>query len=535
MSECTACGVTCPKDARFCDACGAPLPDRASDFPSGLKCLERYELRGVLGRGATGVVYLGWDKKDSRLVAVKALDPSLAGLPGFLERFRAEAGALRSLSHPNIVALYDYQEEEGRAWLVSERVEGASLGVVLARAGRLQPEQALGVLVGALSGLERAHDEGLVHGDIKPSNILVDRHGVSKLADFGQAIAAGQSTRGGTPAYMSPEGARGEAMDARSDIYSVGVVLWESLTGALPFTAGSDLALLRMQANETAQRASGLHPRLAELLEHALAKDPAERPQSAAELLQQLEAAAVAAYGGEWRRRAAMEMAIASVTAGAGVLGVGPAAAAGALSLPSAGAAATSGAGVPSSAPVSAGVKGGQVATRAGRVAHMLGAHKTAATVLTAAVIGAAGTGALIAKTVQSHTAASKPTVYFFTNPATPIDSHNPLVARPSGFPLFQDGQWILEKLHWTGWGSSVARGTGLSSSSNDIPNAAEGKRILTPAEVVLSKPGWFHGHEVYRCLRLNVPPPASYPYSCLQELEGNVILLTSPGSGKPI
>jgi len=131
--------------------------------------------------------------------------------------------------------------------------------------------------------------------------------------------------------------------------------------------------------------------------------------------------------------------------------------------------------------------------------------------------------------------AKSHRTIYFFSNPGISVEDHNPLVIRPSGWPLFQDGQWVLEKLHWTGWGSSVAHGKGLSNSSNGIPNAAEGKRIITSARVTLSKPVRFHGHEVYSCFRLKVPPPAHYPFSCLQRLKGGYVGFTSPGSGTPI
>lgn len=109
--------------------------------------------------------------------------------------------------------------------------------------------------------------------------------------------------------------------------------------------------------------------------------------------------------------------------------------------------------------------------------------------------------------------------IYFFTDTATPINSHNPLVIRPSGFLLFQDGQWVLQDLQWTGWGSSVARASGVSNSSNDIPNAAQGKRIKTWADVTLSNPGRFRGHEVYRCFALTVPPPASDMYACLAQI----------------
>lgn len=109
--------------------------------------------------------------------------------------------------------------------------------------------------------------------------------------------------------------------------------------------------------------------------------------------------------------------------------------------------------------------------------------------------------------------------IYFFTSPSAAIDSYNPLVIKPRDIPLFLDGQWVLQDLRWTGWGSSVARATGISSSSNDNPNAVQGKRIKTWAKVTLSKPGRFEGHRVYRCFALRVPPPASYPPTCLRRV----------------
>jgi hypothetical protein len=135
--------------------------------------------------------------------------------------------------------------------------------------------------------------------------------------------------------------------------------------------------------------------------------------------------------------------------------------------------------------------------------------------------------------------AGSNQEIYFFSNPSSPVSGphlaiHNRLVIRPSGFPLFEDGQWVLEKLHWTGWGSPVAKAKGLSSSSNDDPNAAQGKRIITWAKVRLSEPGHLHGHRVYRCIRVTVPPPANYPPGCLQRSHHYVGLL-KPGSGEPV
>lgn len=139
------------------------------------------------------------------------------------------------------------------------------------------------------------------------------------------------------------------------------------------------------------------------------------------------------------------------------------------------------------------------------------------------------------------HRGGGQDKIYFFARPSSPValvGQHlplpNPLVVRPSGFPLFEDGQWVLEKLHWSGWGSPVARARGLSSSSNDDPNAVEGKRIITWAKVRLSSPGTFHGHRVYRCIRVTVPRPAHYPPACLQRSH-RYIGLIAPGSGEPV
>ena len=430
-SGCPGCGEPVRPGDRFCGACGTALDGpRGPDPPDtaaaeGVQVAGRYELRGVLGRGASGVVYLAWNEDDSREVVIKALDPSLVGLSGFLKRFRAEANVLRSLSHPNIVEVYDFLEDGAGAWLVMEYIQGASLADVLVRAGRLAPEQALGVLAGALTGLECAHGQWLVHGDIKPSNILVDQDGVSKLADFGQAAPAGRVSQGGTAAYISPEAARDEPQDQRSDVYSAGVVLYEALAGRLPFLAGNDLALLRMHSTEPAPRAGGIHPRLADLLERALAKDPAERPENAGELLRELETAAEEAYGSQWRRRAALDAVVAAITAGAGVLAAGaPAASAPGIPSPAstpaggghsgqaahvtgaAGQAPPQPAAVARPAPGShpGHLHGVTVVHRSGRLARTLAAHKSATALVTLTTIAAVGAGVLINSPVQRHT-----------------------------------------------------------------------------------------------------------------------------------
>ncbi|HEY8740291.1 MAG TPA: serine/threonine-protein kinase, partial [Candidatus Dormibacteraeota bacterium] len=159
--------------------------------------LGKYRILGTLGTGASGAVFLAHDEELDRDVALKQLAPELAAKPGFLDDFRIEAEIMGRLDHPNCVRVFDFIEEGRAFYIVSEFVDGASLRRVLEDAGRLNPEQALGVTRGALSGLAHAHELGLVHRDIKPENLLADHEGTSKLADFGQAYFTGETLGGG--------------------------------------------------------------------------------------------------------------------------------------------------------------------------------------------------------------------------------------------------------------------------------------------------------------------------------------------------
>jgi hypothetical protein len=289
--------------------------------------------------------------------------------PAFLQQFRYEAQIMAQLDHPNCVKVFDFLEIEGRAFLVSEFVEGATLKKVIETSGRLAPEQSLGVLKGALNGLGYAHSLGLVHRDVKPDNIIADPQGVSKLADFGQAyFAAGPGAAGGltgSPLYMSPEQASGGTVDYRSDLYSAGAVLYEFLTGRPPFVGDTAVATMRMHLSDPVpdprQFNANLPAQAAEMLNKALAKDPAQRYQSAGEMLTALESAAQAGYGADWERRAniaglvggAMAVGAAGVAVGAGVVG---AHAGGAAAVGTAGATATTGAGAASGGGISTGV-----------------------------------------------------------------------------------------------------------------------------------------------------------------------------------
>jgi eukaryotic-like serine/threonine-protein kinase len=206
--------------------------------------------------------------------------------------------------------------------LVSEYVEGASLRRILDRSGFLTPEQALGVLKGAVTGLANGHSLGLLHHDIKPENLLANREGITKLGDFGQALfSPGPGVAGGipvgTPAYMSPERVIGGVIDYRSDIYSCGAMLFEFLTGKTPYRADNPLALMRMHVSEPVpdprDANSSLPQGVAELVMRAMAKDPADRQPTAFQFLADLEQAAVVGYGPHWERRSSIKALVAAI------------------------------------------------------------------------------------------------------------------------------------------------------------------------------------------------------------------------------
>jgi serine/threonine-protein kinase len=256
--------------------------------------IGRYAVLAELGRGAMGVVYQARDPQLDRLVAIKTLRRDL-GLPGeedadLRRRVYLEATAAGRLTHPNIVAIHDVIELDGIPYIVMEYVEGRTLADLIAAEGPLPPPRAVRVVIDVCDGLDYAHGRGVIHRDIKPSNILVTASGTAKLGDFGIARVAGSRlTRTGaflgTPAYMAPEQLRGRALDGRSDIFALGVTLYEALTGVPPFE-GEDLAAILYQvAHGTPVPLCQRNPAVPRALEsvtgQALAKDPQARPASA--------------------------------------------------------------------------------------------------------------------------------------------------------------------------------------------------------------------------------------------------------------
>ncbi|HXZ84828.1 MAG TPA: serine/threonine-protein kinase [Myxococcota bacterium] len=266
--------------------------------------LGSYEITDKIGSGGVGDVYKAVDHLLGRNVALKFLRPNLADCAEVVQRFHAEARTLAQLIHPNIAVLYCMMREGDQLAMVMEYVEGRTFGQLL-DGGALPPERALPLLFQALDGIGHAHAAGVIHRDIKPSNLMLAGNGCVKVMDFGVARCLGtvRQTRDGhmigTAQYMSPEQVRGLESDARSDVYALGVLAYEMLTGAVPFDSESEYELCRAQIEETPrpprERAPRISPELEAVVLRALGKDPGERFPSAQALREALQAAAPSA------------------------------------------------------------------------------------------------------------------------------------------------------------------------------------------------------------------------------------------------
>lgn len=303
---CPGCQHKNPEDTLYCGKCGGSLkPSPAGGltktlvrppevFSNGSTLAGRYRIIGELGRGGMGVVYHAEDTQLKRTAALKFLPPELTHIPEVRERFMHEAQAAAALNHPNIVTIYEINEHQNQTYIAMEYVEGETLRDKIDR-GPLPLEETAGIALQIAEGLKKAHEKEIVHRDIKPANIIITDEGVVKILDFGLAKLRGttrltrEGTTLGTAAYMSPEQASGKETDRRSDIWSLGVILYEMITGQPPFRGENHQSVMYAILNQAPEPVTGLRTgvslELDRILTKALAKDPEERYQNIEDLM----------------------------------------------------------------------------------------------------------------------------------------------------------------------------------------------------------------------------------------------------------
>jgi serine/threonine-protein kinase len=314
MITCETCGTENTDDSSYCKRCGSSLDSqettragfvpgetpapasRLAPWKVGTLVAGRYRIDGFLGEGGMGMVYRVSDLETPRTLALKQLSPPHARSLSSLERFRREVAVARKLEHPNLVRVYDSGTWEGVSYLAMEYIEGENLKQKIMHRRTADLDYAVALLNQLSVGLEAIHSNGVVHRDIKPANVLIDAQGNVKLCDFGLAFTEGvtltrltqSGTPMGTPEYMAPEQIEGRRVDSRADIYSLGVLMYETLTGQLPFSGDSYLSVALQHLNRAPlpprMRNPALPAHLDRLILKAMEKESAARYQSVAEL-----------------------------------------------------------------------------------------------------------------------------------------------------------------------------------------------------------------------------------------------------------
>jgi tetratricopeptide (TPR) repeat protein/predicted Ser/Thr protein kinase len=320
---CPQCNHTNPEDAAHCVKCATPLPFSDQTLSTGLDGWSvpaegvvvspaalgqlspgtvlgnRYEIVRLLGQGGMGAVYQASDRELERQVALKVIRSDMAANPEILRRFKQELLLARQITHKNVIRIFDLGQSEGLRFLTMEYIEGEDLQSILRRKKKLEAAEAANIISQVSRALEAAHAEGVIHRDLKPQNIMLDKSGRAYVMDFGIArsmLSSGMTQTGaliGTPDYMSPEQAKGLPLDARSDLFSVGIIFYELLSGEAPFNADTTMGKLWKRTNEPARPLGELDnkipPALSDIVRKCLEIDPQKRFASAAELLQQIE------------------------------------------------------------------------------------------------------------------------------------------------------------------------------------------------------------------------------------------------------
>ena len=323
---CQKCGQTNPGGAFACLRCAEPLVDRAS-LPTVLQTPavhessfkigdiiggNRYEILGMLGRGGMGAVYKARDLELDRLVAIKVIKPELANSTDILKRFKQELLLARQVTHKNVVRIFDLGEEHGTKFITMEYIEGVDLKTQILQRGKFSAPEAIAIIIQVCHALDAAHAQGIIHRDLKPQNILVQKDGRAVVMDFGIAHSdegEGMTLTGamiGTPEYMSPEQARGQKVDERSDIFSLGLVFYELLTGKLPFKADTVIETMFKRTQERATPPAEIEysvPAEANrVVVRCLETDPAKRYEGALEVLADVESINAARMVTRWSR-----------------------------------------------------------------------------------------------------------------------------------------------------------------------------------------------------------------------------------------
>jgi serine/threonine protein kinase/Tfp pilus assembly protein PilF len=312
--KCPKCKAENPDDNQFCGKCGTPLIDipstpteaptkteiapqkSALDFIPGQHFGKRYQIIEEIGRGGMGRVYKAIDNELDRIVALKMIKPEISSQPGMVERFKKEIKLASQITHKNVCRIHDLGEVKGIRFISMQYIEGQDLKKLMQQTGKLTVEKAIAISKQICAALQAAHDEGVIHRDLKPQNIMLDSKGNAYVMDFGiaKSFEAEELTKEGavvgTPQYMSPQQAEGSKVDHRSDIYSLGAIMYEMLTGNPPFTADSNIGIIHKHITEAPEPPSKQNPQIPEVLENiilkCLEKKPEERYQKTDEIIE---------------------------------------------------------------------------------------------------------------------------------------------------------------------------------------------------------------------------------------------------------